>query len=37
MNLLRGFSNLIDDWQRAVHGNKPGGVDRFAVGRDDQR
>jgi polyhydroxyalkanoate synthase subunit PhaC len=34
MNLLRGFSNLIDDWQRAAHGDKPAGVDSFAVGRN---
>jgi polyhydroxyalkanoate synthase subunit PhaC len=34
MNLIRGFSNLIDDWQRAVHGDKPAGVDSFAVGRN---
>jgi polyhydroxyalkanoate synthase len=34
MNLARGFANLIDDWQRAARGEKPAGVDNFAVGRN---
>jgi polyhydroxyalkanoate synthase subunit PhaC len=34
MNLVKGFANLIDDWQRAVHGDKQAGADSFTVGRN---
>ena len=32
-NLVRGWKNLIDDWQRAVSGRKPAGMEGFEVGR----
>jgi polyhydroxyalkanoate synthase len=32
MNLVRGFQNFIEDWERAVSGAKPVGADQFAVG-----
>jgi polyhydroxyalkanoate synthase len=31
-NLVRGFWNLIEDWERAVNGRKPVGADAFKVG-----
>jgi polyhydroxyalkanoate synthase len=33
-NLLSGFQNLLEDWERAASGKKPVGADRFKVGRD---
>jgi len=33
-NLVRGFQNFIEDWERAVSGKRPIGAERFAVGRD---
>jgi polyhydroxyalkanoate synthase len=33
-NLQRGFSNLLEDWERAVAGRKPVGAENFAPGRD---
>src|SRR6516165_9376430 len=33
-NLLSGFQNLLEDWERAASGKKPVGADRFVVGRD---
>ena len=33
-NLLRGALNCVEDWDRALGGKRPAGVDRFEVGRD---
>jgi poly[(R)-3-hydroxyalkanoate] polymerase subunit PhaC len=32
MNLVRGFWNFMEDWQRAVNGRPPVGVEAFKVG-----
>jgi polyhydroxyalkanoate synthase len=32
-NLLRGWRNAIEDWQRALAGQKPTGMEDFEVGR----
>ncbi len=32
MNLLRGFQNFIEDWERAVSGRRPVGAERFVPG-----
>jgi polyhydroxyalkanoate synthase len=34
MNLVRGFQNFMEDWDRAVSGKKPVGSEKFVVGRD---
>src|SRR5579872_3376241 len=34
LNLLKGFRNLVEDWERAASGKKPLGAEKFAVGRD---
>jgi polyhydroxyalkanoate synthase subunit PhaC len=34
MNLVRGFQNLVEDWERSVSGKKPVGTENFVVGRD---
>jgi len=34
INLLRGWTNLYDDWQRLVTGQQPAGTDQFVPGRD---
>jgi polyhydroxyalkanoate synthase len=34
LNLFRGLQNLMEDWDRAVAGRKPAGVEAFQVGRD---
>ncbi len=34
MNLLNGWQNLIEDWERAISGKKPVGAEAFAVGRN---
>jgi poly[(R)-3-hydroxyalkanoate] polymerase subunit PhaC len=34
MNLVTGFQNLIEDWERSVSGKKPIGSENFVVGRD---
>jgi polyhydroxyalkanoate synthase len=34
MNLIRGASNWLEDWERAVGDKKPVGADAFQVGRD---
>jgi polyhydroxyalkanoate synthase len=34
LNLIRGFQNLQEDWDRAVRGKKPVGSENFIVGRD---
>jgi polyhydroxyalkanoate synthase subunit PhaC len=33
-NLLRGWQNLVEDWERAVGGKRPVGSEKFVVGRD---
>ena len=33
-NLISGFRNLVEDWERAASGKKPVGAERFQVGRD---
>lgn len=33
-NLVRGFHNLLEDWERTVSGKKPVGTEKFRVGRD---
>ncbi len=33
-NLLQGWRNFVEDWQRAVAGKKPVGAENFVVGRD---
>jgi polyhydroxyalkanoate synthase len=33
-NLLTGWHNLVEDWERALGAKKPVGSERFAVGRD---
>ncbi len=32
MNLLRGWQNFVEDWERAISGAKPVGTDEFKVG-----
>ncbi len=34
VNLIHGWQNFLDDWERAVGGKKPVGCEKFAVGRD---
>ena len=34
MNLVTGFQNLMEDWERSVSGKKPVGTESFVVGRD---
>ena len=33
-NLVRGYQNFVEDWERAVSGKRPIGAERFVVGRD---
>ena len=33
-NLVSGFRNFIEDWERAVSGKKPVGTEKFVVGRN---
>jgi len=33
-NLLRGAFNYVEDWDRAIGGKRPAGVENFEVGRD---
>jgi polyhydroxyalkanoate synthase len=33
-NLVRGFNNFLQDWERAIAGKKPVGTEYFAVGRN---
>ncbi|AXK81316.1 alpha/beta fold hydrolase [Pseudolabrys taiwanensis] len=33
-NLVTGFQNMLEDWQRKVSGKKPVGTENFVVGRD---
>jgi len=34
MNLVRGWQNMAEDWERAISGRKPAGAEAFQVGRD---
>jgi polyhydroxyalkanoate synthase len=34
MNLINGFQNLMEDWERSISGKKPIGTENFVVGRD---
>jgi polyhydroxyalkanoate synthase len=34
MNLVRGWQNLVEDWERAAGGRKPVGAEAFEVGRN---
>ena len=34
MNLVRGFQNFLEDWERAIGGRRPAGVEQFRVGRE---
>ncbi len=33
-NLVRGYRNFMDDWERLVSGRKPAGSEKFRVGKD---
>ena len=33
-NLVSGWQNLLEDWERAISGKKPIGTENFVVGRD---
>jgi polyhydroxyalkanoate synthase len=33
-NLVRGFWNLVEDWERAANGRPPVGSEKFTVGKD---
>jgi polyhydroxyalkanoate synthase len=33
-NLVLGFKNFLEDWERAISGKPPVGAERFVVGRD---
>jgi polyhydroxyalkanoate synthase len=33
-NLVTGFQNMLEDWERKVSGKKPVGAEKFVVGRD---
>jgi polyhydroxyalkanoate synthase len=34
MNLVSGFQNLIEDWDRRISGKKPVGTENFVIGRN---
>ena len=34
MNLVSGFQNLVEDWERTISGKKPMGAEKFLPGRD---
>ena len=34
LNLLNGWRNMLEDWERAISGKRPVGAEKFAVGRD---
>jgi len=34
LNLVRGWHNFVEDWERAVSGKRPIGTEDFVVGRD---
>ncbi|MEJ2623699.1 MAG: alpha/beta fold hydrolase [Pseudolabrys sp.] len=33
-NLVAGFKNMLEDWERRVSGKKPAGTENFKVGKD---
>ena len=33
-NLVRGFQNFLEDWERSVSGKPPPGAEQFEVGRN---
>jgi polyhydroxyalkanoate synthase len=33
-NLVTGFQNMLEDWERKISGKKPVGTENFVVGRD---
>jgi len=33
-NLVTGFQNMLEDWERKISGKKPAGAENFVVGRD---
>ena len=33
-NLVTGFQNMLEDWERKIGGKKPAGTENFVVGRD---
>jgi polyhydroxyalkanoate synthase len=33
-NLVTGFQNMLEDWERKISGKKPAGTENFVVGRD---
>ncbi|MFX9093476.1 poly-beta-hydroxybutyrate polymerase, partial [Acinetobacter baumannii] len=33
-NLVRGFVNALEDWERMINGRPPVGAERFEVGRN---
>ncbi|MCW5687954.1 MAG: alpha/beta fold hydrolase [Pseudolabrys sp.] len=33
-NLVAGFQNMLDDWERRISGKKPAGCENFVPGRD---
>jgi len=34
LNLIKGWQNFVEDWERAVSGKRPIGTEHFVVGRD---
>ncbi len=34
LNLVRGWQNFLEDWERAAGGRKPAGVEAFEIGRN---
>ncbi len=34
MNLVAGWQNMLEDWERKISGKKPVGTEKFVVGRD---
>ena len=34
LNLIKGWQNFVEDWERAVSGKRPIGTEAFVVGRD---
>jgi polyhydroxyalkanoate synthase subunit PhaC len=34
LNLIKGWHNLLEDWERWLNGKKESGAERFVVGRD---
>jgi polyhydroxyalkanoate synthase len=34
LNLVKGFENFVEDWERSIGGKPPVGAEKFAVGRN---